>query len=165
MSFQFTCPQGHLLEGDPAYAGMQSQCPTCGTLFVIPQPQEPAPGQTEEASASEAEPPPEPATEPQAKSPEAPEAQDDPDRIVHILCPNGHELETPMSMVGSDAMCPHCSAEFHLRHEDSREYREEKAKQRELREANFDRKALQWAIVAAALVILGLLWLIVASSI
>ncbi len=38
MTFQFTCPQGHLLEGDGAHAGMQSQCPMCGTMFLIPQP-------------------------------------------------------------------------------------------------------------------------------
>jgi hypothetical protein len=36
MSFQFLCPQGHLLQGDPAYMGMQTQCPQCGTVFLIP---------------------------------------------------------------------------------------------------------------------------------
>lgn len=41
MSFQFLCPQGHLLEGDPSQAGQQCQCPTCGMLFIIP----PAPAQ------------------------------------------------------------------------------------------------------------------------
>lgn len=36
MTFQFQCPQGHLLQGDEAHMGMQTQCPYCGTAFVIP---------------------------------------------------------------------------------------------------------------------------------
>src|SRR2546426_1104931 len=38
MSFQFQCPQGHLLEGDPSQAGQAVNCPTCGMLFIIPAP-------------------------------------------------------------------------------------------------------------------------------
>ncbi len=44
MSFQFLCPQGHLLQGDPAQQGMQTQCPLCGLVFVIPHMAGPAPG-------------------------------------------------------------------------------------------------------------------------
>ena len=36
MTFQFLCPQGHLLQGDEAHMGMQCQCPQCGTAFIIP---------------------------------------------------------------------------------------------------------------------------------
>jgi hypothetical protein len=36
MTFQFLCPQGHLLEGEEAHMGMQCQCPQCGTAFIIP---------------------------------------------------------------------------------------------------------------------------------
>jgi hypothetical protein len=149
-AFQFTCPQGHLLECEPAYAGMQSQCPTCGTLFIIPQLPAPSAGPVYPVPQ-----PPAPASEPVRGDPAE-------DRIVHLLCPNGHELETPLSIVGSDAMCPECSAEFRLRYEDSREYKEEKWKERERREAAFGSKALHWAIVTAALVTLLLLGLIVA---
>jgi len=39
MTFQFLCPQGHLLQGDPSQAGQQCACPTCGTVFIIPAPQ------------------------------------------------------------------------------------------------------------------------------
>ena len=51
MSFQFLCPQGHLLEGEESQAGQQCDCPMCGTRFVIPgtptaMPQQPQfPGQ------------------------------------------------------------------------------------------------------------------------
>src|SRR5687768_5234911 len=36
MPFQFLCPQGHLLQGDEAHTGMQTHCPQCGVLFIIP---------------------------------------------------------------------------------------------------------------------------------
>ncbi len=38
MSFQFLCPQGHLLEGEEHEQGQAAQCPHCGSLFVIPAP-------------------------------------------------------------------------------------------------------------------------------
>jgi hypothetical protein len=85
-----------------------------------------------------------------------PAAQAEANRILHILCPKGHELETPADMIGQDAMCPHCQLQFRLRFEDSLEYKEERRKERERREMAFGRRALQWAIVAAVLVLLGL---------
>ncbi|MGA2034479.1 MAG: hypothetical protein ABSG68_19710 [Thermoguttaceae bacterium] len=36
MAFQFYCPQGHLLEGEPSQAGLPCQCPLCGETFSIP---------------------------------------------------------------------------------------------------------------------------------
>ncbi len=36
MTFQFLCPQGHLLQGEEAHMGMECQCPQCGTAFIIP---------------------------------------------------------------------------------------------------------------------------------
>ncbi|HVA48789.1 MAG TPA: hypothetical protein VNH11_20655 [Pirellulales bacterium] len=56
MPFQFYCPQGHLLEGHESQMGQQSQCPMCGSVFVVPMmpggtvpggmmPQGPMPGQ------------------------------------------------------------------------------------------------------------------------
>jgi hypothetical protein len=175
MMFQFTCPQGHLLEGDPAHAGMQSQCPMCGTMFVIPPPPEVAPDGAGGADAGSGSPSPfslnvgpptemvqGPAAEagPATPAPAEPPRQE-PDPIVHILCPNGHELETPMSMVGSDAMCPHCEVQFRLLYEDSTEYREKKRQERERREAAFGRKALNIAIVTAVLVMASLIGLMV----
>ena len=184
MSFQFTCPQGHLLEGDPAHAGMQSQCPMCGTMFIIPQapatepgtgfpgvgPAEPAPSGADMFSLTNLCPPigpqepAEPAVDPAAAVEQAVAPQEEPDPLVHILCPNGHELETPMSMVGTDAMCPHCQVAFRLRYEDSTEYREKKQKERDRREAAFSKKALQFAIIAAVLILLSLLVLILLSG-
>ena len=42
--------------------------------------------------------------------------------LLHIPCPNGHELETPLDMIGQRAMCPHCGVEFRLKREKSVEY-------------------------------------------
>ncbi len=47
MTFQFLCPQGHLLQGEEAHMGMQCQCPQCGTAFIIPTIESsPSPGGT-----------------------------------------------------------------------------------------------------------------------
>lgn len=87
-------------------------------------------------------------------------AEDDPNRIVHIICPEGHELPTPMSMIGQDAMCPHCSSLFRLRYEDTKEAQEEAERMREFKERQFGEKALRWAIVAAVLVGISLVGMI-----
>jgi hypothetical protein len=39
MSFQFCCPQGHVLQGDPSQVGQLFQCPICGSNFLIPPPE------------------------------------------------------------------------------------------------------------------------------
>jgi hypothetical protein len=84
--------------------------------------------------------------------------------IVHVVCPNGHELETPREMLDQEALCPFCQVQFRLRLEDSLEYREEKAKAEELREIRVGQLWLRWAIAAAAVVVLGLVLLIVLSA-
>src|SRR5437016_1101541 len=137
MSFQFQCPQGHLLEGDPSQAGQTCNCPTCGMLFIIPAPLVApvappvpmAPGfgfpsdQSQsrfahlEAPVAAADPaailPPgaeqtaAPAETAVAEEPPPPEEPE----ILHIPCPNGHELETPVDMLDQDVLCPHCNAQ------------------------------------------------------
>ncbi len=42
MTFQFLCPQGHLLQGEEQHMGMQCQCPQCGVAFIIPTIERPA---------------------------------------------------------------------------------------------------------------------------
>jgi hypothetical protein len=42
--------------------------------------------------------------------------------LLHIPCPNGHELEVPLDMLGQRALCPQCNVEFRLRREKSVEY-------------------------------------------
>ncbi len=176
MTFQFLCPQGHLLEGEESHMGMQCECPQCGTAFIIPtidsggQPvaesQEPVAPQAEPTSEIEIEPPPPFDTlqelEDAAKgvapisvgdadelgsTPLADSGLDD-EVLLHIPCPNGHELETPVEMIGQRAKCPHCGAEFRLRREKSIEYlRHEEMLER--RQAKF---WFQLAIIAASFV-------------
>ncbi|MBI1902882.1 MAG: hypothetical protein HYS13_17430 [Planctomycetia bacterium] len=233
MPFQFYCPQGHLLVGEPFQAGQPCRCPMCGMTFVIPQPAVgypgapgvwgapqqggmmpgqggwpqmpgaqipgapagggfPAGGQFPGVTIAPAPqvpaftapsapagpaadtgfpgikvdvPAPELARVESPASTPAPDftasPKDDPNRIIHIRCPKGHELETPMDMVGEDAMCPHCQAQFRLRYEDSKEHREERRKERERREERWGKKALTWSIVLASLVLVFLLGLII----
>jgi hypothetical protein len=76
--------------------------------------------------------------------------------LLHIPCPNGHELETPPSMIGQRAQCPHCGAEFRLRRENSIEYLHEQ----EILERRRAQFWFQAAIAAAGVVGLALLIMI-----
>lgn len=168
MAFQFYCPQGHLLEGHETQAGQHCQCPYCQSVFIVPSPHPTPTAQQapEDAFASQAE---DVATmfpnvagriEEGEVALDVQGQKEDPDRIIHILCPEGHELPTPVSMVNTDAMCPHCGTLFRLRYQDSKEAKEERQRERERREQRFGKKALNMAIVAAVLVVLGILGMI-----
>lgn len=178
MAFQFLCPQGHLLEGDESQAGQECKCPYCGVLFVVPAAAEPTTHQSPPRDA----PPVVQAGQPQQEAafPDiragidfgsgdsaesgqgvsfglpAAQQQD----FVHIVCTCGQQLETPREMLGQDAMCPHCGNQFALRFQDSLEYRQQLTEKRERREQKVARAWLNWAIVAAVLVVLGVIVLV-----
>lgn len=175
MSFQFQCPQGHLLEGDPSQAGQAVNCPTCGMLFVIPAPLA-APVEQASAFGPSFGPPGEQAasrfahlqgaidapaaTTEEASAPvmEAPEPPAEPE-LLHIPCPNGHELETPLDMLEQEVLCPQCNAQFRLRKKDSVEYKRKKEEADRIKEIKSGNFWLNMAIVAAVLVgllVLGL---------
>ncbi len=205
MAFQFQCPQGHLLEGDPSQAGQQCVCPTCGMLFIIPAPYAPAPqaapwaqpgaypGPQQPAwpGAGPAQPnpwspasgpapaypdagpqspyaamapggAPQAATAPAEQEPQKPAEPEEPE-LLHIPCPNGHELETPLDMLDQEVLCPQCQAQFTLRRRDSVEYKKKKEQEDLLREAKANKLALNAAIVAAVLVGLLLVGLVIAA--
>ena len=82
--------------------------------------------------------------------------------VVHIPCPNGHQLETPREILGEDAMCPICQAQFHLRLEDSIEYRRHRAEQFEQRERQIGNQWMNAAIIAAVVVLGAVLFLLAA---
>ncbi|MEX2113926.1 MAG: hypothetical protein WD845_12120 [Pirellulales bacterium] len=183
MPFQFLCPQGHLLEGNESDMGLECQCPQCGAAFIIPTIEQPAqPAQPSVQSAGQ--PTPAAYERPRSKPNEAlrqledaaastlpkkPAALDDDllagagigaivdEPLLHIPCPNGHELETPLDMIGQRAMCPHCGVEFKLRREKSVEYfREQEIIER--RQAKF---WFQLAVLAAGFVVVVILAMIV----
>ena len=83
---------------------------------------------------------------------------------MRILCPNGHELHTPMDMIGMQAACPECNAEFVLRYEDSIEYAEKKKAARLARDEAFNKAALTWSIFAAVVVFIGLITMMIMAS-
>lgn len=180
MSFQFQCPQGHLLEGDPSHAGQQCVCPTCGMLFIIPAPlqapvaeanpwspggAQPSPWAAMAATQETAQPTYAPEQAAQTASPQQAPVEQAPQEpeLLHIPCPNGHELETPLDMLDQDVLCPQCQAQFTLRRRDSIEYKKKKEQEDLIREAKANKMALNAAIIAAVLVGLLLVGLVVAA--
>jgi len=146
--------------------GMQCQCPQCGVAFIIPTIERPQQAPTAQTAAAPA-----PAIElaPLADADVSAEplaatglegldigeldtgeldAAAVGETLLHIPCPNGHELEVPLDMLGQRALCPQCNAEFRLRREKSVEY----IRQQEL----LDRKRAEFwfrlAIIAACVV-------------
>jgi len=183
MSFQFQCPQGHLLEGDPSQAGQAVHCPTCGMLFLIPAPLA-APAAAPTAFGPSFGPPGDqapsrfahlgagpataeaPAEEQAAPMMEAPAPPEEPE-LLHIPCPNGHELETPLDMLEQEVLCPQCNVQFRLRKKDSVEYKRKKEEADRLKEIKSGNFWLNMAIVAAVLVgllVVGLVALTILNS-
>jgi len=193
MPFQFLCPQGHLLQAELSQVGQQCQCPFCQSVFLIPAPLPAATGESPPGGPGTSSGPPPfqppsvfgPTTPGQPADqvfpgiqvglpPESTRGTPSPGQldlsgpgslsVVHIACPSGHELETPREMLGQQAMCPFCQAQFLLRFEDSVEYRQRLAQREEYEEAKKAKKWLQLAIVAAVGVVAGLIALMVLSS-
>jgi uncharacterized Zn finger protein (UPF0148 family) len=150
MAFQFLCPNGHLLEGESSQMGHQIDCPTCGVAFIIPvveagpatadaDPQQPAEFSGESETPAE--------VNPFAAQPDAGP------KMLHIPCPNGHELETPDNMLGQDVLCPFCGEQFHLRYQDSVESKRERREARERKDRKVAQTWFNRAIIAAIFVI------------
>ena len=152
MAFQFQCPQGHLLEGEETDAGRQSTCPNCGTSFVVPQP-------TPESIITNEFPDVTGGPKVQEAVPELDKMPD----LLHIPCPNGHELETPREMLNQDVLCPFCNSQFRLRENNSVEYVRRKEQEIEGQELKLGNKWMNWAIVLAALLTLALTLIIVSA--
>jgi DNA-directed RNA polymerase subunit RPC12/RpoP len=141
MPFQFECPQGHLLEGEPEQAGQTINCPVCGMLFIIPAPIA-APVEAKPA------PPPEPA---------------EPD-VLHIPCPQGHELEVPLDMLDTEVLCPTCNTQFMLRAKDSVEHRQRREEAQRIKDEKTNTFWFKFSIWVASGVVLLLLTLMIMSA-
>ncbi|HUY31272.1 MAG TPA: hypothetical protein VMV69_00720 [Pirellulales bacterium] len=131
MSITFQCTNGHKLNCPETLAGKPGKCPKCGAVFRVPQPpaapaasdsspnpfsflsQEGDENEADSAASDDQEPEP-------AEEQEAPAREDElqigegpagADEIV-FLCPNGHRLHGPASLVGRPGQCPHCQVRF-----------------------------------------------------
>ena len=82
-------------------------------------------------------------------------------RLVRIPCPQGHELQTPADMFNQEVLCPLCGTQFRLRYEDSVEFKEEQAELRRRKAEQLNKAALKWSIIAAVVVVVGILGMIV----
>lgn len=154
MGFQFQCPQGHVLEGEPEQAGMQCACPICSVMFIIPAPLAAPPDPTPTPAETPAE--------PGASLPFTPEGSETVS-VLHIPCPKGHELEVPRDMLNQYVECPHCQEQFHLREKDSVEYKKKRQAEQERRWERTGHAWMQWSIIIAVIVVLGLVTLIALS--
>lgn len=101
-----------------------------------------------------------------SESPQAPVEAPRETRILHIPCPNGHELETPDDMLDEDVVCPHCYTQFQAREKDSVEYKQKREREREIREM---KTAKMWIWIAGivavvALVLIGTLMIISSTN-
>jgi uncharacterized Zn finger protein (UPF0148 family) len=163
MTFQFECPQGHLLQGDESQAGQAIPCPVCQMLFLIPAPpaaesppvaNAPFAGQqfavSDQADAS-------PTPFSMEKGPSEPE-------ILHIPCPKGHELEVPPDMLEMEVLCPQCGEQFLLLASNSVEHKRRREMQERQREERQSKFYLNFAITAAVLVGLLLVTLIIMTA-
>jgi hypothetical protein len=81
-------------------------------------------------------------------------------KMLHIPCPNGHVLETPPEMVGEEVICPHCSRQFTLREKDSQEYKRKRREDQEKRDIRAGKNWFTWAVLIAAVVVIGLIVMI-----
>ena len=85
-------------------------------------------------------------------------------QMLHIPCPNGHELETPPDMIGQEVLCPHCGVQFRLREKDSLEHKRRRAAEQERKMRRLSNAWFNWSVVVAVLVAIGLIILIISSS-
>ena len=82
--------------------------------------------------------------------------------ILHIPCPNGHELETPRDMLNKEAMCPFCDSRFHLLERNSVEFIRKKELAEQLEDHRAGKRWLNWAIIfiVIALLLFGLMFVL-----
>lgn len=147
-AFPFTGPGGAV--GSPAEAGVQNPAGGFPSIQTEPQAEQPAPAPAAPQAAT-----------PPAETPAPPPQEKQEPRNVRIPCPQGHELQTPMDMVGQEVLCPICGTQFHLRYEDSIEYKEEQAELRRRRAENLNQTALKWSIGTAVAIVLAIIGMIV----
>lgn len=82
-------------------------------------------------------------------------------RILHIPCPKGHELQTPEEMLDQEALCPYCQTQFRLLYKNSTEYKQERERAEQERQALINRLAIKLSIWGVALVLLLVIVLVV----
>ncbi|HVC97121.1 MAG TPA: hypothetical protein VND64_25810 [Pirellulales bacterium] len=132
MSITFQCTNGHRLSCPENLAGKPGKCPKCGAVFRVPEPPSAAPATSEvlpnpfsylsqegavngrdpEAADDEGQGPAEEqeatAQEDELQIGEGPAGADE----IVFLCPNGHRLHGPATLVGRPGQCPHCQVRF-----------------------------------------------------
>lgn len=92
-------------------------------------------------------------------APPEPETPPEP-RIFRILCPKGHELQTPEDMLGTQALCPYCNTQMELRYEDSVEYKKQQELEQRIKDEQAGRFWMNmaiWGSIIVGAVFIGLI--------
>jgi DNA-directed RNA polymerase subunit RPC12/RpoP len=197
MSFQFQCPQGHLLEAEETDVGKKCLCPYCGLTLAIPTPVgivssapptvmpatpppavavvDPLLGSVPYPTVNAAPVPP-PMVGRRRRAPLEASGEEldfgaggkreaeavnvkEKEKLFHIACPNGHELEVPHEMLDQTALCPHCNSKFTLRERASVEFQRKKVIREEQKERSVSTAWLNWVVGISVVVMLFLLGL------
>lgn len=85
-------------------------------------------------------------------------------RLVHIGCPQGHELITPLDTMGQEVLCPHCGEQFTMRYEDTWEYKTERQRKEDARQHKLGQQWLTWAVIVGVLVLVMFIGMIVYTA-
>ena len=158
MAFKFQCPNGHLLEGQESESGQRCACPECGIMFIIPEAPHPQDFAQHPPDSPAANPFPEiSVTSPGSTALSEMAQTSQGSELLHIPCPNGHELETPPDMLEQDVICPHCGVQFFLRARDSVEFKREREEAIARKDNTAGKKWLNWAITILVLIVLAVI--------
>jgi hypothetical protein len=84
--------------------------------------------------------------------------------MVHIDCPQGHELITPLDTMGQEVLCPHCGEQFTMRYENTREYQTQQHWKEEARQQKLGQQWLMWAVIVGVLVLVMFIGMIVYTA-
>ncbi|HEY1065730.1 MAG TPA: hypothetical protein VGE52_06465 [Pirellulales bacterium] len=84
------------------------------------------------------------------------------DPVVQVVCTNCKQaMPAHKSSMGQDAICPFCNTQITLHYEDTLEYRAEREEYLRQKDELIGKKALNWAIAAAILVVIGMLTMVI----
>jgi len=92
------------------------------------------------------------------------EAPQNPPKVLHIRCPSGHLVTAKSNLLGKNGRCPACKKTFELRYEDSVEFRRRTEKILHREEVKAGSAWVAWALLAAFLVLVGVVAVMLALS-
>jgi predicted RNA-binding Zn-ribbon protein involved in translation (DUF1610 family) len=85
-------------------------------------------------------------------------------KLVHVACPAGHELITPLDSMGQEVLCPYCGAQFVMRYKATREFKDERQRKEDAQQQKLGENWLMWAVIVGVGVLVMLVGMMILSS-